>query len=403
MRFRAAFDPCPGPHLLRGRSSSPIIERERVLRQAPQPRASGVEKGRGPVRSPGVRRRGVVRPRGTRTAAGRRAQRRCRSSVGTHETSTSGRRVRQRFTWNPPRTGGAHTNLGFATRSVDSRRRTGARLQATRCMGIPRAPPAAVLDRYGSIVDSVLTFLAARAVEGVEEVRGDRYVRAIDGTVRSFRASELQWGDPRALAQDPDLGPVGPVPVPRALDGREIAVRAVLGQQISVAAARTHAGRLAAALGEPLERPDGSVVRSFPPTALADAPDELLAMPRTRRDAVRSLAAALADGLDPLDRAALLEVRGIGPWTVDYVAIRLGRPDVLLASDLGVRAVARRLGLPAGERDLLAYGQRWAPHRSIAHRCTLWPARSVPDRLRLSGLRDSTPRPPRVFRKRRGS
>lgn len=223
-------------------------------------------------------------------------------------------------------------------------------------------------------MDSVLAFLAARAVDGVEEVRGDRYVRVLDGAVRRFQSEALRWGDPQALAHDPDLGPVGPVPVPRALDGPEIAVRAVLGQQISVAAARTHASRLAAALGEPVERPDGSVVRSFPtPTALAGAPDELLAMPRSRRDAVRSLAAALADGLDPLDRASMLEVRGIGPWTADYVAIRLGRPDVLLASDLGVRAGARRLGLPAGERDLLEYGRRWAPHRSIAT-VTLWAA-----------------------------
>lgn len=218
-------------------------------------------------------------------------------------------------------------------------------------------------------MDGVLAFLAARGVPGVEEVVGARYRRALGGRVVEASAEQLGHGDPAAAA--PVLGTLArrrpALRVPGTLARDEIAIRAVLGQQISVAGARTLAARLAAALGEPLARPDGGVVRSFPTMeALADSPDRLLAMPGARRRAIRALAGALASGLDPADRGAMLELPGVGPWTADYVRWRLGDPDVLLHTDLGIRAAARRLGIPDSPRALAAHGERWAPHRSLA-------------------------------------
>jgi AraC family transcriptional regulator of adaptative response / DNA-3-methyladenine glycosylase II len=224
-------------------------------------------------------------------------------------------------------------------------------------------------------MDGVLPFLAVRAIPGVEEVDGATYRRALGGRVVEAGAPALGHGDPAAaravLAADPGLAPaVAARPalrVPGTLARQEVAIRAVLGQQVSVAGARTLAARLADALGTPLPRPAGGVVREFPAMdVLADCPDALLAMPAARRRAIRGLAAALAGGLDPADRDAMLALPGIGPWTADYVRWRLGEPDVLLAGDLAVRTAARRAGLPDGARALAEHGERWAPHRSLA-------------------------------------
>jgi AraC family transcriptional regulator of adaptative response / DNA-3-methyladenine glycosylase II len=180
-----------------------------------------------------------------------------------------------------------------------------------------------------------------------------------------------------ALVVDPLLAPlVRSAPgrrVPGAVDGAELAVRAVLGQQVSVAGARTLAGRLTAALGEPL--PDGladeALTHAFPSArALAAADPAELPLTRARAHALVTLCAAIAadDGplsLDPgADRDAtrerLLTLPGIGPWTAEYVAMRaLGDPDAFPATDLGVRKAIERLG-PAADPD------RWRPWRAYA-------------------------------------
>lgn len=178
-----------------------------------------------------------------------------------------------------------------------------------------------------------------------------------------------------ALAQDPLLAPlVAAAPgrrVPGTVDGAELALRAVLGQQVSTAAARTHAGRLVQAAGTPVEDPEGELTHLFPePAAVAAVDPEVLALPRARRATVLRLAGALADGLDlgpgadaGRARAALLALPGIGPWTADTVAMRaLGDRDALLPTDLGVVAAARLLGVP----DLVRHAERWRPWRAYA-------------------------------------
>jgi AraC family transcriptional regulator, regulatory protein of adaptative response / DNA-3-methyladenine glycosylase II len=177
----------------------------------------------------------------------------------------------------------------------------------------------------------------------------------------------------RALGSDPLLGPlVEALPrlrVAGAWDGFELAVRAVLGQQVSVAAGRGLAERLALRHGEPLPRPAGGLERLFPtPEALAAA--EITGMPAARARALGALAAAVADGLviderQDLEtaRAALLELPGIGPWTVEYVAMRALRdPDAFPAGDLVLRNALG--GISA--RELLARAEAWRPWRAYA-------------------------------------
>jgi AraC family transcriptional regulator of adaptative response / DNA-3-methyladenine glycosylase II len=165
---------------------------------------------------------------------------------------------------------------------------------------------------------------------------------------------------------------------PGAVDGCELALRAVLGQQVSLAAACTLAGRLTAALGRPLARPRGTVTHRFvTPDELVAGDPAALPMPRARARAMLALARALAGGAvalrpgaDPAAaREALLALPGVGPWTADYVLMRaLGAPDVFLASDLGVRRALARL--PGGDRVRPA---AWAPWRSYATQ-HLWQA-----------------------------
>jgi AraC family transcriptional regulator, regulatory protein of adaptative response / DNA-3-methyladenine glycosylase II len=157
---------------------------------------------------------------------------------------------------------------------------------------------------------------------------------------------------------------------PGTADPHELAVRAVLGQQITVAAARTLAGRLVAAYGKPLASPDGALTHLFPEAgALASAPLGELGMPERRKATLRTVAEAVADGtvsLDPgADRdeaeRALLALRGIGPWTAGYVRMRaLGDPDVFLDGDVGVRHGLARSGADAGRAE------SWRPWRSYA-------------------------------------
>ncbi|GAA4844032.1 AlkA N-terminal domain-containing protein [Kitasatospora terrestris] len=174
---------------------------------------------------------------------------------------------------------------------------------------------------------------------------------------------------------------------PGHVDPHELAVRAVLGQQITVTAARTLAGRLAAKYGAALPAPSGGLRLLFPSSAaLAAADPEDLAMPGARRRALLGLCAALAEGAVRLDggvdreaaAADLLALPGIGPWTVGYLRMRgLGDPDVFLPSDIGVRDGLRRLGLPGDAKSAAEAANGWAPWRSYAvHR--LWTAAGTP-------------------------
>jgi len=164
--------------------------------------------------------------------------------------------------------------------------------------------------------------------------------------------------------------------VPRTVDAPEFALRAVLGQQVSTAAARTHAARLATAYGEPVTDPAGGLTRLFPePATLAELDPALLAMPQSRRDTFTGLAAALASGEIDLGagsdwqqaREQLAALPGVGPWTVEMIAMRgLGDPDAFAATDLGVRLAARELGLPGTPAALTSRAAAWRPWRAYA-------------------------------------
>ena len=153
-----------------------------------------------------------------------------------------------------------------------------------------------------------------------------------------------------------------------------------------------------AALGEPLERPEGSLTHLFPtPDAIAQGAGELLRGPTRRAMTVRTLAHALAQGdlvLEPdADRAATLacldRVPGVGPWTSATVAMRaLGDPDAFVVDDLGVRAAASQLGLPGSRRALLDHSAAWSPWRAYATQY-LWGALDHPV-ARLADIHDRT-------------
>ena len=188
--------------------------------------------------------------------------------------------------------------------------------------------------------------------------------------------------DPLAVAEhlgaDPVLGPLVArhpgLRVPGQVDGEETAIRTVIGQQVSVTGARTVTGRIVAAHGVPVETGVPGLTHLYPRTDVLAAVDpETLPMPRARGRALVGLAAALAGGAVSLDRGPerdavreqMLALRGIGPWTADYVAMRaLAHPDVFLPTDVGVRIALTRLGLdPVTE---VARAEAWRPWRSYA-------------------------------------
>ena len=262
--------------------------------------------------------------------------------------------------------------------------------------------------------EELIRFLAARAVPGVEEADGDTFRRTLrlpygggvvaltpaDGHVRC----ELRLDDLRDLTTavhrarrllDLDADPISVAEVlgrdralraivrrtpgrrvPGHVDGAELAVRAVLGQQVSVTGARTLAGRLVERIGKLLDAADGGLTRFFPePVTIAELDPADLAMPRSRANALRALAGALADGsllIDPgVDRVALrarlVAIPGVGPWTAEYVLMRaVGDPDAFLPTDLGVHRGLAALGVPIAARALEARAEAWRPWRSYA-------------------------------------
>jgi len=149
----------------------------------------------------------------------------------------------------------------------------------------------------------------------------------------------------------------------------------MIGQQISVAAARTMQGRLSAELGERVAVGPEAMTLFPTPAAIAERGLEVLRGPAARMRAIVEAAAALSDGTLELSagddateqRAGLVARRGIGPWTADYVRMRvLGDPDVLLPGDVAARAGAAALGLPSDPAGFTAWSERLAPWRSYA-------------------------------------
>lgn len=274
----------------------------------------------------------------------------------------------------------------------------------------------------------LLGFLGTRAVPGVEAYDHGVYARTLrlphghgtvtfepeDGSVRAVlclgdlrdlaaavgrcrRLLDLD-ADPEAvdavLADDPLLRPlVAGTPgrrMPGAVDGFEIALRAIVGQQVSVAGARTTAARLADSLGEPLDPgvkaaadadaraggPTTTLTRLFPDAgAIWRARDDELPMNGGRRAALRAVAHEIATGTMTIDpgtdpralTAQLLAVRGIGPWSASYITMRALRDaDAFLPGDLGVRRAIERLGRPGTPAAALELATRWRPWRAYA-------------------------------------
>jgi AraC family transcriptional regulator of adaptative response / DNA-3-methyladenine glycosylase II len=297
----------------------------------------------------------------------------------------------------------------FAVTPTDLRRRAGAAAGAGAETG--SSLRVRLSFRRPLCPENLFGHLAATAIPGVEEIRGETYRRTLrlahgPGIVEltpqpdhvacrlqltdlrdlSSAIARCRWlldldADPEAIDQllfgDPPLRPlIAAAPgrrVPRSVDGAEMAVRAVLGQQISTAAARAHAGRLVARYGEPVSDPVGGLTHVFPVAgALVQAE---LAMPASRSATLNALVTALASGeldLSPGSdreraRARLEALPGVGPWTSDVIAMRaLGDPDAFPVGDLGVRRGAHALGLPGARSALLARAERWRPWRAYA-------------------------------------
>jgi AraC family transcriptional regulator of adaptative response / DNA-3-methyladenine glycosylase II len=269
--------------------------------------------------------------------------------------------------------------------------------------------------------EGIFGHLAASAIPGVEEVRDGAFRRTLrlpHGTgivslrphpdhvrcrlvvddfrdlsaaiARCRRLLDLD-ADPEAivdaLSADEQLGVlVAKAPgqrIPRTVDEQELAIRVVLGQQVSMAAARTHTARIVAAYGHRVNDADGDLTHVFPAAEdLSDIDIRHLAFPKSRQRTLNSLVAALNSGDISLDsgsdwnraREQLLALPGIGPWSAEMIAMRgLGDPDAFPATDLGVVMSARQLGLPSAPRLLIERSSRWRPWRSYATQ-HLWTA-----------------------------
>ncbi len=258
----------------------------------------------------------------------------------------------------------------------------------------------------------LLSFLGARAILGVEAVVGDGYQRSIatddgaaiievrldpggralvvcccqplEGLEDRLRRQFDLYADPavidRQLGADPLLAPlVAARPglrVPKAWDVFELAVRAIVGQQVSVAGATTVTGRIAACFGTPLAGADGPVNRVFPtPEQLAEADVAATGMPGKRARTINNFAAAVAkgdvvfddfDGLEDMVEN-LCALPGIGPWTANYIAMRgLGLADAFPVGDFGLVRAFEARGKTLSHAELTARAEAWRPWRAYA-------------------------------------
>ncbi len=263
---------------------------------------------------------------------------------------------------------------------------------------------------------SLLTFLQRRAIPGVEEVAHDCYRRTVllpqskgiielepvqqtnsiclrlsldnlaDLNILIQRCRNLfdLDADPQKIATvlvtDPLLAPLVKarpgLRVPGTIDGFELAVRAILGQQVSVAGARTLAARIVRAYGESLTQSHGTLTHYFPtPPALANSDLQGLGLTNSRITALTALSQTIFEehlSLDPTaDReqiiTRLIQVPGIGPWTTSYTAMRALRdPDAFPATDLGLRRAFEQLGQPSNAINIEKHAQSWRPYRAYA-------------------------------------
>jgi AraC family transcriptional regulator of adaptative response / DNA-3-methyladenine glycosylase II len=284
--------------------------------------------------------------------------------------------------------------------------RRGDVVEGTLALRLPYRPP---LDW-----PALSNWLRTRAVPGIAEADGGAYRRTlrlprggaivrlepVDGHVRCTLKLESMSDLTSAVRQcrrllDLDADPLSVVEVlskdrglspivkkrpglraPGAVDGTELAIQAVLGQQVSLAAARTLTARLVAAHGDVIKIADPTLTHLFPAAdAIAGADLSRLGVPQTRRATLHALAGAVARGtltLDPgADRAEtyhkLLSLPGIGEWTAGYILMRaLGDPDTFLSNDLGIKKAGARLGLGSTPRAIADHASAWRPWRTYA-------------------------------------
>ena len=280
----------------------------------------------------------------------------------------------------------------------------------------------------------LLAFLAPRALPGVERVVGEGYRRSVRvGSVEGWidvrdrprrRCLQIDVHVPQVvqlielagrlrrlfdldadpapiralLARDPLLvDSVTSRPglrVPGCFDGFELALRAILGQQVTVKGATTLAGRIVTRYGRPLgDAGDSGLTHLSPdPALLCDADLRVVGIPGRRAEALRGLARLVRDGELVLEPGAPAErsgdvlgrLAGIGPWTRSYIGMRaLAEPDALPAGDLGLRRALTRDGAPATAARLSAHGERWRPWRAYAA-MHLWMAPPAPSTKRRS-------------------
>lgn len=264
----------------------------------------------------------------------------------------------------------------------------------------------------------MLAYLAARAIPGVEAVSEDRYMRSFrlgdstgliearDEPTRRALAIRIHMhrgplplrlvvarlkrlfdldADPDAIGQalagddltGSRLADAPGLRIPGAFDGYELAIRAILGQQVSVKGATTLAARLSAAHGETLDGAEGPVTLLFPQAAMLAAGDlSGIGLTTARMKTIAALSAVQAEGridlsgetsMSPADTVAHLKaLPGIGDWTAQYIALRaLGEPDAFPAGDLVLRKIAGN-GTPVSEAAMLARAAQWRPWRGYA-------------------------------------
>lgn len=244
----------------------------------------------------------------------------------------------------------------------------------------------------------MLGYFATRAIRGVEHVAEGSYRRVGDAGAIALRLEDQtlllrtsgraparqvrrllgldadHQGALAVLGADPIIGPRvrhnAGMRVPGTWDAFETGVRAIVGQQVSVAGASTVTARVVARHGTPVARLGIGLTHRFPrPDVLAEADLHGLGLTGQRIAAIRGFAAAVAGGDIVLDRsvpqeelvASITAVRGLGPWTAHYLAIRIGHPDAFPVADLGLQRAAM-----LDAKGLAAAAERWRPHRALA-------------------------------------